>query len=283
MSVDITRAFVEEYAANVFILSQQKYSRFEMCVETDSGIIGASKNVERIGVTTAQLKSVRHADTPITDIPHSRRVLPLADYEHAALIDDLDKVKMLIDPQSPYVMAGVMAMNRAKDDVIIAALTGSAGIQDGGSTALPSAQKIAVNATSLTMVKLRAAKQLFDEAEVDEDEERYMAVSADQLNALLALTEVTSSDYNTVKALVEGKVDTFMGFNFVRSERLNKVGNDRFCPAWAKSGLRLGIGSDVKSRVDERPDKSYATQVYGSMSIGAVRMEEKQVIEIAYQ
>jgi len=96
-------------------------------------------------------------------------------------------------------------------------------------------------------------------------------------------TEVTSSDFNTVKALVQGEIDSFLGFKFTVSNRLAKSGNDRTCIAFAQDGITLAIGKDVSARIDERADKSYATQVYYCQSIGATRMEEAKVLGIVCQ
>lgn len=283
MSFEITDNFVDQFSANFFMLAQQKESRFQVGVDVDADIVGQSKSVERIGAGVAADLVTRHGDTQYIDTPHSKRWIDLADKYYADLIDEMDKIRLLADPTSPYVRVAVQALNRAKDDVIIAALTGTAraSTASGGSIVLPSAQKIAVGAAGLTVDKLLAAKQLLDEAEVDEEEDRFIATSAQQLSNLLTDPEVTSSDFVTVKALVEGKINTYLGFKFIRSERLNKVGNDRFCPAWAKTGLRLGIGKDVVASIDVLPGKNMSVQVYARQSLGAVRTEEVRVVEIA--
>jgi len=93
---------------------------------------------------------------------------------------------------------------------------------------------------------------------------------------------VTSSDYNTVKALKHGEIDSFLGFRFLHSERLPVDGSgDRLCFAWQKRGLKLAFGEDVVTKITERSDKSYAMQVYLCMTLGAVRMEAARVVEIA--
>jgi hypothetical protein len=107
-----------------------------------------------------------------------------------------------------------------------------------------------------------------------------MVVSPEQITDLLGTTEVTSSDFNTIKALVNGEIDTFLGFKFTTSNRLAKSGNDRTCIAFAEDGITLGIGKDISARIDERADKSYATQVYYCQSIGATRMEEAKVLGV---
>ena len=281
MSIEVTTAFVQQYSANVQMLSQQKGSLLRDAVRTES-MTGKNAFFDQVGKATAQKRTTRHADTPQIDTPHARRRVTLVDYEYADLIDEQDKVKMLIDPTSAYAQAAAFALGRAMDDEIISAALGTAFTGETGSTstALPAGQQIANGGTDLTVAKLRTAKKTLDLASVDPSIPRYIAVGPDQIEALLGDTNVTSSDFNTVKALVQGEVNQFMGFNFITSNRLSKVGNIRSCFAWAEDGLALAIGKDVMARIDERSDKGYATQVYYCMSIGSTRMEEEKVVQI---
>ena len=281
MSTSVTTAFVQQYSANVQMLSQQMGSRLRDAVRVEN-ITGKNAFFDQVGVATAQLRTSRHADTPQIDTPHARRRVSLADYEYADLIDDQDKVKMLIDPTSSYAMAAASAMGRAMDDVIITAALGTAYTGETGSTStsFSSDNQIANGSADMSVAKLIQAKKLLDLGDVDPSIPRYIAVGPNQVEALLNTTSVTSSDFNTVKALVQGEVDTFMGFKFIVSNRLSKSGNIRSCFAWAEDGLALGIGKDINARIDERADKGYSTQVYYCMSVGATRMEEAKIIQI---
>lgn len=302
MSSEITVAQVQQYSANVFHLAQQKGSRLRPLVRQETQK-GKNAFFDRIGAVTAVLRTTRHSDTPQIDTPHSRRRVSLGDYEWADLIDDQDKIRMLIDPQSEYAMAAMWALGRAMDDVIIAAATGTAygGETGSSSVVLPDSQKYCANNGSafsnLNVLTLRAVKKMFDAADVDESIPRYFAIGSSQLQSLLGQTEVTSSDYAMVKALVSGEVDTFMGFKFIRTERLSTadytasattgaVGSGtsnagaRKCFAWAQDGVLLSVGEDMVGRIDVRPDKGYSTQVYARMSIGSTRMEEVKLVEV---
>ena len=281
MSTSVTTAFVQQYSANVQMLSQQMGSRLRDAVRVEN-ITGKNAFFDQVGVATAQLRTSRHADTPQIDTPHARRRVSLADYEYADLIDDQDKVKMLIDPTSSYAMAAASAMGRAMDDEIITAALGTAFTGETGSTStsFSSDNQIANGSADMSVAKLIQAKKLLDLGDVDPSIPRYIAVGPNQVEALLNTTSVTSSDFNTVKALVQGEVDTFMGFKFIVSNRLSKSGNIRSCFAWAEDGLALGIGKDINARIDERADKGYSTQVYYCMSVGATRMEEAKIIQI---
>ena len=281
MSTQVTTAFVQQYSANVQMLSQQMGSRLRDAVRVES-MTGKNAFFDQVGSATAQKRTTRHGDTPQIDTPHARRRVSLVDYEYADLIDDQDKIRMLIDPTSAYAQAAAAAMGRAIDDEIIAAATGTAFTGETGSTstALPAGQQIANGGTDLTVAKLREAKKILDLSDVDPSIPRYIAVGPDQIDALLGDTNVTSADFNTVKALVQGDVNQFMGFNFIMTNRLAKSGNIRSCFAWAEDGMALAIGKDVNARIDERADKGYATQVYYCMSIGSTRMEENKVVQL---
>ena len=121
---------------------------------------------------------------------------------------------------------------------------------------------------------------MLDAGEV-EKEDRYLAHSAIQLEDMLNVTEVASSDYNSVKALVQGEIDTWVGFKWIGSERLQTdTSSYREVMAWQKKGIQLAIAKEAEGRVTERPDKNYAWQVYLKICLGAVRLEEARCVSI---
>lgn len=302
MSSQITTAFVQQYRAEVMHLSQQKGSKLQDKVRKESQN-GKSAFYDRLGKAEAVEKTTRHADTPQIDSEHSRRRVTLTDYVWADLIDKEDLRRLLMDPAGPYAQAAIWGMGRQKDRKIIAAANGSAWGGEDGSTevTMPNAQKlhsVASSALSTANVAwLRGIKKKFDANDVDESIKRYGAITSNQLNALLGQTEVTSSDFNSIRALVMGEINTFLGFEFVRTELLDTqvdalscstttgaagsgtscIGSRR-CIFWAMDGLLLATADDVETKIEPRPDKNYATQVYVSMGIGATRMEESKVV-----
>jgi hypothetical protein len=253
---------------------------------------GKSTYYDAIGSGAAQQIIGRYQDTPNNDIDHQRTRVNLSAYNFGKMLDSIDALQTLHDTTSKYVMAANAAMNRSKDDVANAAFWANAlrGEEGGTSVAFPAANQIAVNSwaygsgsgnTGLTVSKLIEAKQKLLAGEIDPDEEVFCAVSSKQTANMLATTEVTSADYNSVKALVEGKVNTFMGFTFIHSERLSAdVNGYRRVPVWQKSGMFMAVGKDIKATVGQRPDKNYNWQVYYEMYLGAARVEDAKVFEI---
>ena len=283
MSYNITTAMVREYHATVQILQQQMGSRLQNAVRMESQN-GETSFWDQIGATSAVKRTSRHADMPLVSTTHYRRMVATEDYDWADLVDRQDMNKTLADPTSKYSINAAAAMGRAKDTEIIRAFFASAYTdKDGGTaTSFPTAtHQIAVGSAGLTIPKLISAKEILDSYEVDEMD-RYIAVTSTQVSDLLGTTQVTSSDYNTVKALVQGQINSFMGFTFIRTELLGVDSSDyRRCPVWQKNSVLMGVGQDSQAGIDRRVDLAgRPIQVSYSMSIGATRMDEVGVVEI---
>ena len=135
----------------------------------------------------------------------------------------------------------------------------------------------------MTISKLTEAKYIMDSNDVPMDG-RYIAASPKQLQDLLNTVEVTSKDYNTVQALVEGHVTHYLGFDFIISSRVDTsdklVSTETNVLAWQKDCVGLAVGQDVQIKVDERPDVSYATQVFARFSCNATRIDDAGVVSI---
>jgi hypothetical protein len=281
-------AFVKQYEASVAILAQQKDSRLSGCVMIDNDFKGDKKFYEQYASDELVEIMSRYADTPVQLPDHRRRMITPRYFVGNTLEDPKDALQMLIDPKSTYMQAKQMAINRKKDDIIITAMGGTSYTGQEGTTAqtFDSANQVAVtyggggSNTGMTKAKVLRAKQKLDAGEV-EKENRYAVVAAKQLEDLLNTTEVASSDYNVIKALVQGEINTWVGFEWKHSERLSTSSSNRLCYFWHKSAIQLALQKDAEGRVTERPDKNYAWQVYMRICLGATRMEEAKIVEVA--
>lgn len=292
MSFEITTAFVNQYNANLALLSQQRQSKFQACVRNETQN-SEYQYYDRIGPVEAQPRGPRHSDTPLMSTPHDRRRVTTNPYNWADLIDTPDRVRTIIQPDSPYATNAVMAFNRTTDDIIIQAGFGVAQAGKNGELPIPFPQTQIVPVdyvesgaaadSGLTIAKLRRARRMFMDADVDDSLKLYWATSPAGIQNLLQSEEVTNSDYAAIKALVYGEVNTFMGFTFIWSTRMPlKEGttNVRKNLVWAQDGILLATGTAIRTKITERDDKNYSTQVYVEMDKGAVRMEEVKVVEV---
>ena len=287
MPETITTAFVQQYQNTMRILAQQADSRLEGTTVPPLKMEGEYLYWEILGATEAVALAARHADTPNVEPDHSRRRSTAEPYVWATLLDRADAGRMLIDPKGPYQTVAKNAMNRRKDRLILAALGGNAYEGKAGATtvALPGAQKIAHSSVGMTIAKLLEAKQILDEAEAEG--ERFFVCPSESIIDLLGTTEVTSADYNSVKALVTGEVNSFLGFTFKQTELIylenGSSGTTWYNYAYCKGAIGFGKIEEITVRLTERADKNYAWQPYVSMDMGATRVEDKMVVEVCSQ
>ena len=291
MTVSIPVSFVSQYNKNLQMLCQQKGSKLRGLVSVEQ-VTGECAYFEQIGAVEATEAAARngagytyHTETPITDTPYSRRRLDMTTFRLADLIENDDRVKLLIDPTNQTAQTFANALGRAIDMKLLKMAVGTAKTGHDGSTevAFPEGQIVDSAAAAVFNVdKLIEVKTLMDKADVPE-EDRYMAVSAADLKNLLKDQKATSVDYAAVRALVQGQIDTFMGFKFVRiSDKVWTAAGiaANTAVAFHREGLKLGIGQDIITHIDPRPDRNYATQVYSEINFGACRMDENKVVQV---
>ena len=315
MSVNVNTAFVQQYSTNIMMLLQQQGSRLRNAVQNYSFVGKAASMAEQFGQVSPVRNQSRHSDTPLISTPQDKRWIYPNDYDWADLIDQQDKLRMLIDPAGPYTKAGVMAMGRAIDDEIISGFLNANNTGENGTVSTSTlyaynsnSQSVAAtvgaaSATGLNIAKLRKAKQILLQADVDIDNDQlFVVISAKQHDDLLNEAQAVSLDYNTRPVLVDGKITSFMGFNFIHSERIPGAANYNtainpsissadsdgsyvagtrwMVPCFAKSGMALGLWNDIQTSVDRRPDKRNSWQVYVTGTFGAARLEEKRCVLI---
>ena len=290
MSFTVDTAFVNSYHGQLDMIFQQRGSKLRNTFRN------VSQNSEydywdRLGTATVNTIDTRHGDTPHNEIEHTRRRNQVTGYDTCEYFDTEDKLRMILDPRSGYAEAQAYALGRQMDDNIITALGGTAYSGKSGATSVTFNSSYAIAhdyvesgsaATSnLTIGKLRRARYLLlsNDAIMDNELVHWVGHPSQQMS-LLQTTEVTSSDYAAVKALVNGEVDTFMGFKFIWTTRATSSGGYRLNWAYPVSAGLLGIADDINVRISERDDKRYSWQVYSRATFGATRLWEEKVIKI---
>jgi len=282
MANSVTTSFVQQYKNNLIMLYQQKASKLRETGRIEM-VTGKQAFFERLAASEALQKTSRHSEQDIVDSLHTRRMVTLADYYWNDYIDKEDRLKMLIDPQSPYAQNAASALGRKLDDVIYDALRGSAYSGETGTTTvtLPSAQKIAHGSAGMTLAKILQAHRMLNAAEVPMDN-RYFVIESNGLEDLLGVSQLTSADFNAVRLLTTGEINSFMGFRWI-IYNFAAESNVYYGLAFHRDSLGVALAQDVQVEIDRLPTKHYLTQVYASTSIGATRVMEEGVVEVAYQ
>jgi len=284
---------ITDFGTNWEHLLQQGDSRLAgKCREVS--VNGKERTFSQIGKSKMRLITTRNGKTIPSDSPMAKRWVRPQGYDEVTYIDEFDDDTLgdLGKPEGEHVVSHAMAANRTMDEVKIAALEGTAYIGVAGTTAVtvPATQQVAVNYvktgapanSGLTLAKMLRAKKILDANEVPSSR-RYLVHAAQQLFDLLNdVEEVKNADYNSVKALVDGDVNRFSGFEFVMTEllTLNSTTDVRTCIAYEYGGLVLGKSKDKKVKISIRDDLNETIQIRTVFSIGATRLEEERVVLI---
>lgn len=284
MSITVDIAFVQQFNSDVLHLAQQKGSRFRNAVRFRQ-VKGKYAHFERLAAGAMFTRTSRHQDTALGDLEHSRRRVKMTDYERGELVDEEDDIRMLIDADNEYALALGMAAGRQFDDDLVTAIFGNAISVDETDTEttvpLPAGQKVGVAASGMTLAKVLNASRLLNAAEIDDDD-RFLALQSIDLEEVLSLATFTSIDFVTQRNLMDAAVTQFAGFKWIRSERTGDDGaGDNRVMCWQKNAVGLAVGKEINTSFDRRPDKSNSTQVLVKMTIGAVRIEDEGVVEVA--
>lgn len=274
---------IEQFSDDYKLASQQIESRVADVVynKTFTGSVLQDSYKAKIATSDVIRGRETGADTVIKDTSFVTRRLIAETATYPTLLADKDIVEMIKNPKGEVVQSMIAAMNNIKDLDTITAMRGNASTKNATTgvwedIALPAGQKIPFGTTALTVEKLRAAKVLLDKAEQPKTG-RCIIANATEIDNLLAETEVTSSDYNTVKTLVQGDLDTFLGFKFIQTELVP----DGFAVAFQKDGVLFGTNLGRQIKIKEHTGKYCDWLIMVEEQFGALRREDTAVVEIA--
>jgi hypothetical protein len=301
--------WVQAFRQGIRILAQQRGSRLREAVDVDPSVTGDRAFYDTMQLTSMVPITDRHGKTQITDTVLARRMVTLSPFEKADLVDQVDLRRVLNDPTSSLAVNFGYAAGRQMDDAILAAfaatsLTGQTGTV---SVTLPAANRIdlsgivagtqhtGLDGANFKLTTLTTARQVLEAFDNDSDAMDFSwhcAWRSVDRNAVFQITTpnpFTSSDYATVKALVNGELNTFLGFNFHRTERLlatvggisggtSPAAVPVDVPFWVKASMKLALAQDAKVSIKERVDLRESMQVRMVLDIGATRLDELGVV-----
>ena len=274
MAINVSNAFVTLFDAEVK-QAYQGESVLRNTVRLRTGVEGSTHKFPKIGSGVAQVRIPQTDVTPM-NVDYSQATVTLSDYIAAEYSDIFNQAKINFDERQELVQVVSKSIGRRADQLIIDAL-------DAASTSLTVATSVGGAGTNLNIEKLIEAKKLLDAGNVPM-EGRHMLIHANNLSGLLGETQVTSADYNSVKALVAGEVNTFLGFNFHvigdRDEGGLPKPSTRTCYAWHQQAMGMAEGMGIRTEINYIPEKT-SHLVASMFSAGAVGIDASGIVEIS--
>lgn len=287
MSYTKSDIFVNSYNAILHHLSEQEGAKLKGLFAEEVKT-GEKHFFDRIG--SKAVSEISSLGSPIvqTDSGFTRRMCTVADFYDSELVSDIEKMQLLVDPTNPIVRAMKNAHDRNYDDVVIAALLGTAatGKTGSGSEVFDTDNVIAHGSTGLTLAKFLQGLRIFEEYDVDTDRnDIYCLLSPKGKEDLLAITNYISTDFQLAPTLAGRMLPTFRGVKFVTTNRIPNIDGSNFRAIMCTGdSLRIAKHSEPTVSIDKRVDLvNHPFQIYTGSSIGAVRMEENLVVDIRFQ
>lgn len=295
MSENVIDLAVTQFSANLEMKVQQQKSHLRGRVAEGSHRGKQASPVQYISPVAMQTPAGRFAPlTPVNASFERRWVFPV-DKDLPQLIDTFDELRLISDPKSQYSGNAAAAVGRAWDDTLITAATADAKLGTDGATFTTEtfdtttygiASTVGSTAASgMSVAKLvdlrRKMRHYAEDGDMNNDQ-LTIVIGSQQEADLLGQTQVTSADFNGARpTLVEGSITRFLGFDFVISERLPVASNVRTVIAFMKSGLYLGVWSDMKTTPSVRNDlSSHPYQLYTNYTVGATRLQKGKLFVV---
>ena len=275
MSISLSNAFVTLFDAEVK-QAYQGMAKLVPAVRQRRGVEGSTVKFPKVGKGVATIRVPQTDVTPL-NVGFSSVTLTLADYNAAEYSDIFSQQKVNFDERQELVQVVANAMGRRQDQMILDALAAS-------STSLTVSNDIGGSDSNMNITKLREAKRLMDKNNVPPDG-RNIIIHANGLANLLSETSVTSSDFNSVKALVQGELNTYLGFTFHvlgdRSEGGLAIDGslDRSCFAFHKDAVGYGEGIAMRTEINYIAEKT-SWLVNEVFSAGAVAIDDEGIVKI---
>lgn len=323
--IEIPKHYADMFAANVFYKSQQVRGALAPYVRLESHTAGAETVFyDAFTKTRVNKRTERAAQTKLVEVDRDRRCVRADWYDWATVIDKLDTAKTIHKPDNPLVNIATWAFTVNKDEIVYEAALGTAyaGRKGLDAVTLPLTQKVAAfdpanplggnGMMALNIATLARVKRKFADNDIGTQVGMYpgagfhIAVKPAQIESMLNDPMITTIDRNSVKALVRGEIDSFMGFTFHQWTGIEVTntavrympstgevvtgtpsgsitnGTDFYarCFAWYTDGILLSVGQGLRTKISERNDLSHVKQIYMDAHLGATRMEEEKVVEV---
>ena len=274
MALSLSNAFVTLFDAEVKQAYQAR-AQLVPAVRQRRGVEGSTVKFPKVGRGVATPRITQTDVTPM-NVGFSNVTCTLQDWNAAEYSDIFSQAKVNFDERNELVQVVANAIGRRQDQLILDALNAS-------TTSLTVADDIGGTDSNMNVAKLREAKKLLDRNNVPFDN-RHIIVHANSLSSLLAETSVTSADFNTVRALVAGELNTFLGFTFHvlgdRSEGgLPLATAARTCFAFHRDAIGYAEGIAPRTEINYIPEKT-SWLVNAVFSAGAIAIDDEGIVKI---
>ena len=224
-------------------------------VEIASNIVGSTHRFHKMGKGLAT-RRIDQTDVIPMNITHGNATATLEDWNAAEYTGIFNQQKVPYKEQDKLASVIANAIGRREDQLILDAL-------DAASTTLTVSNDIGGTDTGLNTAKIRRARRLMNQQGVPKAKgERTFVISSEGGEQLLGDSDATTIDKNLIKALYDGEISHWVGFEFIEVEDRDEGGlpvdgtPDRTNYAYHKAAIGLAVGINMRTEVNYIPVKT---------------------------
>jgi hypothetical protein len=275
MAVSLSQNFVKLFEAEVHQAYQSVQKLAGTC-RTRTGVVGSTVQFPKIGAGQATVH-IPSTNVSALNVTHSNVTATLSDFVAPEYTSIFDQQKVNYDERSELVQVVSNAIGRRADQIKLDALAAASSPQTV-------ANSIGRSNTNINFAKIRESAKLLNTKNVPASD-RYMVIHANGLANLLSEEQATSADYVAAKALLDGSINSYMGFKFIVLGDMDEGGlavdgsSDRTCFAFHKSALGYAEGIGIKTEINYVPEKA-AWLTNCMISAGAVAVDDDGIVKI---
>lgn len=277
MSRTLSSAAITEFDAMVKH-AYQGAGLLRKTVRVKTGVVGSSHRFPKMGKGSATRRATQTDVVPM-NVAHTNQSATMEDWSAAEYTDIFDQAAVNFDEKRELAFTIASAIGRREDQLILDAL-------DAASTTLTVSDDIGGSSTGMNTTKIRRAKRLLDNQGVPKGKgDRALVMHAIGLEQLLGETTATSSDYAPVKALFDGEISHWCGFEIIAMESRDEGGiplasNIRTNYAYHRMAVGLAVGIDFRTEVNYIPVKT-SWLSNGLFKAGAVGVDALGIVEVS--
>jgi hypothetical protein len=273
MSINLSAVAVTEFDSMV----KHAYANaglLKNAVTLRNNVVGDTYKFRRMGKGLANQKT-SSADVDPMDVTHQFKTATLANWNAPEYTDIFDAQDVNFDEKQELATTIAGALGRRCDQLVIDAMDAST----------PLTTPVAAGGTNLTIAKVNSAQVELRDQGVP-NTELFAVIEAGGLGGLLGDEKATSADYQAVKALVSGEINTLVGFQFIILETraeggLTEAANIVDSWFFQRPAVGLAVGIDMKTEINYVPQKtSWLTN--GMLKAGSVVRDEGGLVKVQY-
>jgi hypothetical protein len=278
MSTGLSTAFIQLFDAEVKQAYQGSAVLNNVC-RMRTGVVGSTANFPNVGKGQATVRTPQTDVTPL-NTSFGTTSVSLTDYNASEYSDIFNQQKVNFDERRELAQVVGNAIGRRQDQVIIDALSSASA----GSTVANTVRTSGSGASDLDVAKILAGKKALDAKNVPPTD-RHLIIHANNLSNLLTDERAVSADYQQLKALVAGQINSFLGFTVHMIGDRDEGGlaidgsSDRICYAFHKMAVACAVGIAPKTEVNYIPEKT-SFLVTSMLSMGASVIDTDGLVDV---